>query len=70
MAEEITPEEQILLNALAPKRASGDSGSAEQHSIEDQLAALAAARQASAAVSRRGGFNVRMSKFIPPGMDD
>lgn len=46
--EEITAEEQILINALAPKRASGDSGSAEQHPIADQISALRLARQATA----------------------
>lgn len=72
MAEELdpTPEEQILINALAPKRVTGDSGSAEQHPIADQLAALAAARQATAATTRRGGFGIRRTKLIPPGMDD
>lgn len=64
-----TPEELILQNALAPKKASGDQGSAEQHPIPDQLAALAAARQ-SAAGRRRCGFGFRASRLIPPGMND
>lgn len=62
MAEET--EDRILENALAPKRASGDSGSAEQHSIPDQIEADRYKRSQQAA-SR--GLGIRHVKLIPPG---
>lgn len=65
-----TPEELILANALAPKKASGDQGSAEQHPIADQIAALELSRQAEARRRPRPrGLGVRHVKLVPPGMD-
>ena len=60
-----TNEDQILENALAPKRASGDAGSAEQHSIPDQIEADQYQAAKRAAKSKRSG--VRYARFIPPG---
>ena len=55
----------IRENAAGPRRASGDAGSVEQHSLADQIAAdrYLAAKQA-ARTKRRG---VRFSKLVPPG---
>lgn len=64
MAEET--EDTILENALAPKRASGDSGSMEQHSIEDQIAAD---RYKRAKQTATRGLGLRFVKLIPPGAD-
>lgn len=61
---ETTPEDQIVTNALAPKRASGDSGSMEQHPIADQI--QAAEFKAAKAAARRG-LGIRHVKLIPPG---
>jgi hypothetical protein len=65
---EKTTEEKILDNALAPKSASGDSGSVEQHPIADQIAAAEwKAKQASA----RSGFGgLKLTKFVPPSAID
>jgi hypothetical protein len=63
MAEKPT-EDQIVENALAPKRASGDQGSMEQHPIADQIAA--AEFKAAKAAARRG-LGIRHVKLIPPG---
>lgn len=66
MAEQ-TNEERILENALAPKRASGDAGSMEQHSIADQIAAdqYKAAKEAA----QSGGFGIKRSRMIPGNSD-
>ena len=61
-----TPIEQALeQNATGPKRAQGDAGSVEQHSLPDQIAAdryLAAKR---ALRTRTKGLII--SKLVPPG---
>jgi hypothetical protein len=67
MAEQ-EPEDQILDNALAPKRASGDAGSMEQHSIPDQIAADQYNAAKKAAKNRKLG--IRYVKFVPPGAND
>ena len=63
---EPTPTEQALeQNATGPKRAQGDAGSVEQHSLTDQIAAdryLAAKR---ALRTRTKGLII--SKLMPPG---
>jgi len=63
MPDELT--EAIEENAQGPKKASGDSGSIEQHSLPDQIAAdkHLAAKKAVQSKSR----GVRFSKLIPPG---
>jgi hypothetical protein len=55
----------IRENATGPKRASGDSGSMEQHGIPDQIAADR--YLASKGASRSKGLGIRKSKLIPPG---
>ncbi len=63
MADEI--DKTIEENAKGPKRASGDSGSVEQHSLNDQIAADRYLASKKAARSR--GLGIRMSKLVPPG---
>lgn len=55
--------EQIVTNALAPRRAGGDGTSMEQHSIPDQLAADRARASKSALRARALGF--RQVKLRP-----
>lgn len=62
MAEQ-TPQEIIQQNAQAPRRVSGDTGSAEQHSIPDQIAA---AKFASSNTAARRGLGIRYVKLRPP----
>lgn len=57
--------QKIIENANSPKRAKGDEGEFEQHSLKDQIEADRYARTVSASQSRRRGF--RMSKVIPGG---
>ena len=56
---------QIRENASGPKRASGDSGSIEQHALADQIAAdrYLASKQAT----RSKGQGIRLAKLVPPG---
>jgi len=63
MADEVT--DAIEENAKGPKKASGDSGSFEQHSLPDQVEAdkYLASKKAMKSPSR----GVRFSKLIPPG---
>ena len=58
---------EILENAQAPRRAQGDSGSMEQHSIADQILADRYAKSQTAA---RRGLGFRHVKLIPPGASD
>ena len=52
-------------NAANPKRASGDSGSVEQHSLADQIAADKHLASKEAAVT--SGLGIRRVKLSPPG---
>ena len=52
-------------NAAGPKKATGDSGSVEQHPLNDQIAADRYLASKKAARSR--GLGIRMSKLVPPG---
>ncbi len=56
---------QIRENAAGPKKASGDSGSIEQHALADQIAAdrYLASKQAA----RSKGLGIRLAKLVPPG---
>ena len=56
---------QLRENAAGPKRASGDSGSIEQHALADQIAAdrYLASKQAA----RSKGLGIRLAKLVPPG---
>ena len=56
---------QIRDNAAGPKKATGDSGSVEQHPLNDQIAADRYLASKKAAKSR--GLGIRMSKLVPPG---
>ena len=58
-------EETIRDNAQGPAKASGDAGSMEQHSLQDQITAdryLNAKRAAKAKT-----LGLRVTKIIPPG---
>ncbi len=63
MAEDL--DNTIRDNASGPKRASGDSGSVEQHSVNDQIAAdkYLASKQAA----RGKGLGVKLAKISPGG---
>lgn len=63
MADEI--DKTIEENAKGPKRAKGDSGSVEQHSLSDQIAADKYLASKKAAQSK--GLGIRMSKLVPSG---
>ena len=56
---------QLRENAAGPRRASGDSGSIEQHPLADQIAAdrYLASKQAA----RSKGLGIRLAKLVPPG---
>jgi len=58
-------EQTIRDNAQGPAKASGDSGSMEQHKLQDQIAADRYLNSKNAA--RAKGFGVRLGKVIPPG---
>lgn len=60
-------EQTIRENAAGPAKASGDSGSIEQHKLADQIAADRYLASKRAAKSKRLGF--RISKIIPPGAE-
>ena len=55
----------IRENAAGPKKATGDSGSIEQHALADQIAAdrYLASKQAA----RSKGLGIRLAKLVPPG---
>ena len=55
-------------NAAGPKKVTGDSGSVEQHSIEDQLKAERF-RASKAALTKRSR-GLRVSKIFPPGSSE
>ncbi len=57
--------DKIRENAEGLKRATGDSGSAEQHSLKDQIEAdkYLASKDAAGKPNR----GLRFSKFVPPG---
>jgi len=58
-------EQTIRDNAQGPAKASGDSGSMEQHKLQDQIAADRYLSSKNAA--RAKGLGVRLGKVIPPG---
>ncbi len=65
MAEEL--DNTIDQNAKAPAKASGDSGSMEQHPLPDQIAADR--YLASKKASRRKGLGVKLIKLAPPSAE-
>jgi hypothetical protein len=52
-------------NAAGPKKASGDSGSVEQHSLKDQIEADKYLAAKKAAQSK--GLGIKLSKISPGG---
>ena len=63
MAEEI--DNLIQENAAGPRKASGDAGSIEQHSLADQIAADKHLASAQAASGK--GLGVKLVKLSPGG---
>ena len=57
----------IRENAQGPAKASGDSGSMEQHSLPDQIAADRYLESKKAARSK--GLGIGLKKLVPPGTD-
>lgn len=65
MADELT--QTIMDSAKAPAKASGDSGSMEQHPLPDQIAADRYIESKKAA--RNKGLGIALKKLVPPGTD-
>lgn len=63
MADEI--KDAIIENATGPKRATGDEGSIEQHSLQDQIAADRHVKGSEAA--KKPARGMRFTKMIMPG---
>ena len=57
----------IQTNAEGPAKASGDSGSMEQHSLPDQIAADKYLASKSAAATTGNSLGIRLTKLSPPG---
>ena len=55
----------IKENAAGPRRASGDSGSVEQHGLQDQIAADKYLESKKA--SRAKGLGIKLAKIAPGG---
>jgi len=60
-----TLDNSIKTNASGPRRASGDSGSVEQHGLNDQIAADKYLESKKA--SRAKGLGVKLAKISPGG---
>jgi hypothetical protein len=60
-------ENTIIDNAQGPAKASGDSGSMEQHPLPAQIAADR--YLASKKAARSKGLGIGLKKLIPPGTD-
>ena len=58
-------EQNIKDNAAGPKRAQGDAGSVEQHSLKDQIEADRYI--SSKEVSSNPAKAVRFTRLVPPG---
>ena len=56
---------QIKQNAAGPRRASGDSGSVEQHGLQDQIAADKYLESKKA--MRTKGLGIKLAKISPGG---
>jgi hypothetical protein len=63
MSDEL--EQPIRQNATGPKKATGDSGSVEQHSLPDQIAADRYLASKRAMKTRTKGLI--LTKLVPPG---
>ncbi len=55
----------ILENAKGPKKVQGDSGSVEQHSLQDQIAAERFLQSKKAA--QKPGLGIKLTKLSPDG---
>ncbi len=62
-----TLDKTIQENAKGPKRAKGDSGEMEQHSLTEQIEADRYLASKRAARSKKAGL--RFAKLVPPGAD-
>ena len=60
-----TLDNSIKTNAEGPAKASGDSGSVEQHKLSEQIAADKYLESKKA--SRAKGFGIKLAKISPPG---
>lgn len=58
-------ENALTENATGPKKASGDAGSVEQHSLKDQIAAEKFIQSKKAAASN--GLGIKFHKLSPGG---
>ena len=58
-------ENSIETNAAGPRKASGDSGSVEQHSLADQIAADKYLESKNASQSK--GLGIKLVKLSPGG---
>jgi hypothetical protein len=58
-------EQRLRENASGPRAAKGDSGSMEQHSLTDQIAADRYLNSKKAAGGK--GLGMKVSRMIPPG---
>jgi hypothetical protein len=65
MADDLTGE--IRENAQGPAKVSGDSGSMEQHTLTEQIAADRYLEGKKA--TRRKGLGIGLRKLVPPGID-
>ena len=62
MADDL--ENTIRNNADGPKRARGDSGEMEQHSLSEQIEAD---RYLNSKQAVKNGLGIRLTKLVPPG---
>lgn len=60
-------DQNISDNAAGPAKATGDSGSVEQHKLRDQVEADRYLESKKA--TRRKGVGVKLAKLVPPGAD-
>jgi hypothetical protein len=65
MPEEIS--DTIKQAAQSPAKATGDSGSVEQHPLQDQIAADKYLKSLTAMTRKKKGL--RFMKLVPPGAD-
>ena len=63
--EPSTLKDAIAENAKGPKKVQGDSGSVEQHSLQDQIAADRFLQSKKAA--RKPGLGIKLTKLSPDG---
>jgi hypothetical protein len=65
MADDL--DDTIRESAQGPAKATGDSGSMEQHPLPDQIAADRYLQSKRA--TRRNGLGIGLKKLVPPGTD-